>query len=160
MKKVRVLMVCMGNICRSPTAQGVFARQVTHAGLQDWIMVDSAGTHAYHLGEEPDARSQEAALRRGVDLSAQRARQVSDVDLVTFDYVLAMDSGNYTDLIHRCDPDNRYRIRRFLEFAEGLTETDVPDPYYGGARGFEQVLDLVEQASRGLLETIRREHGV
>ena len=160
MKKVNVLFVCMGNICRSPTAQGVFARQVIHEGLQDWIIVDSAGTHGYHLGEEPDARSQEAALRRGVDLSAQRARQVSDVDLVTFDYVLAMDSGNYTDLIHRCDPDNRYRIRRFLEFAEGLTETDVPDPYYGGARGFEQVLDLVEQASQGLLAAIRREHDV
>ena len=160
MKKINVLFVCMGNICRSPTAQGVFERVVREAGLQGRIEVDSAGTHAYHVGEGPDRRSQEAALRRGIDLSAQRARQVTDHDFLAFDYVLAMDAANDSALLARCDAEHRSRVRRFMEFAPDSGATEVPDPYYGGGRGFEQVLDLVEQASAGLLASIRRDHGL
>ena len=153
-------MVCMGNICRSPTAQGVFERLVREAGLEEQIEVDSAGTHAYHVGENPDGRSQQAALRRGIDLSAQRARRVDASDFVEFDYVLAMDSGNYRDLMDRCDVDGRSRVRLFMEFAPKNGATDVPDPYYGGVHGFEHVLDLVEEAAAGLLQTIRNRHAI
>ena len=161
MKKIRVLMVCMGNICRSPTAQGVFEQWVREAGLEERIEVDSAGTHAYHVGESPDSRSQEAALRRGIDLSAQRARRVDERDFAEFDYVLAMDAGNYRDLMDRCrDPDGCSRIRLFMEFAPENSAMDVPDPYYGGVHGFERVLDLVEEAATGLLKTIRDQHAL
>ncbi|MGB0713498.1 MAG: low molecular weight protein-tyrosine-phosphatase [Gammaproteobacteria bacterium] len=160
MKKVRVLMVCMGNICRSPTAEGVFTHLVEQAGLADVIDVDSAGTHAYHVGESPDGRSQEAALRRGIDLSAQRARRVSDGDFFEFDYVLAMDGSNYYELEQICPPGYESRLHRFMDFAPDERESEVPDPYYGGARGFEHVLDLVEAASRGLLARIRADHGL
>ena len=154
-------MVCMGNICRSPTAQGVFEQWVREAGLEERIGVDSAGTHADHVGESPDGRSQEAALRRGIDLSAQRARRVDERDFAEFDYVLAMDAGNYRDLMDRCrDPDGCSRIRLFMEFAPENSATDVPDPYYGGVHGFEHVLDLVEEAATGLLKTIRDRHAI
>ena len=157
-EKVRVLFVCMGNICRSPTAQGVFEKVVEEAGLGHRIEIHSAGTHAYHVGEPPDARAQQAAGRRGYDLSAQRARRVQAEDFIEYHYVLAMDQSNFADLQALALPDHAERLKLFLEFARDLPDTDVPDPYYGGRQGFERVLDLIEAASNGLLEHIRLEH--
>ena len=152
---VRVLFVCMGNICRSPTAEGVFRRLVREAGLESWIEHDSAGTHAYHIGNPPDRRSMQAAARRGVEIDDLRARLVSREDFERFDWVLAMDEENLAILDGLCPPQHRHKLRLFLSFAEGLGEREVPDPYYGGEAGFEHVLDLVEAASQGLLATIR-----
>lgn len=156
---IKVLFVCMGNICRSPTAEGVFRHIVTQAGLNDKIHIDSAGTHAYHIGEQPDTRAQAAARQRGIDLSTQRARKVKDSDFDQFDYVLAMDSSNHSDLVYAAGRavDN---LHMFLSFAEKFSERDVPDPYYGGSQGFEHVLDLVEDASSGLLNHIRAHHNL
>jgi len=156
---IKVLFVCMGNICRSPTAQGVFVRQVAQAGLEHLIDTDSAGTHDYHIGEPPDPRSQEAALRRGIDLSDQRARQVKHTDFAEFDYVLAMDEDNYAELRMQCPPQHKHKLRLFLDFAANTSAREVPDPYFGGARGFEHVLDLAEMAAQGLLADIRRRIG-
>jgi len=147
---MKILFVCMGNICRSPTAEGVFSHLVTQAGLQ--ISVDSAGTHDYHVGEPPDLRSQRAALKRGIDLSGLRARQVTQADFTKFDYILAMDRHNYQLLQSLCPPEQRHKLHLFLDFAPELNRRDVPDPYYEG--GFEYVLDLVEAASRGLLNAL------
>lgn len=158
MKTVKVLFVCMGNICRSPTAQGVFERLVAEADLSAQVSTDSAGTYAYHVGEPPDKRATEAALRRGVDLSSQRARRVSPEDFEVFDYVLAMDSSNHEDMLEICQPEHASKIRLFLEFAPGLGIDEVPDPYYGGATGFERVLDMIEEAAAGLLADIRQQH--
>lgn len=158
MKKISVLFVCMGNICRSPTAEGVFAQLVQQAGLAPHIATDSAGTHAYHIGEPPDPRSQSTALRRGIDLSKLRARRFNERDFEQFDFILAMDADNYSILSEACPPEARYKLKMFLEFAPHLNELDVPDPYYGGEFGFERVLDLVEAASEGLLEHIRKTH--
>jgi protein-tyrosine phosphatase len=155
---VKVLFVCMGNICRSPTAQGVFEALVSREGLLGHIQVDSAGTHAYHVGEPPDPRAQQAASRRGLDLSVQRARKVRPEDFLEFDYVLAMDRRNYEDLKEICHPDYEDRLRLFLEFAPQVEVPDVPDPYYGGVQGFERVLDLIEQAADGLLAELRSRH--
>ena len=156
--KVKVLFVCMGNICRSPTGQGVFEKTVADAGLSHAISIDSAGTHSYHVGHPPDPRAQEAAEKRGIDLSGQRARRVSEADFIEFDYVLAMDESNYADLSELALPEYRERLHLFLEFAPQLREKEVPDPYYGGARGFQHVLDLVEDAATGLIEDIRTRH--
>ncbi len=160
MDTVKVLFVCMGNICRSPTAQGVFEKLVSEHALAERIVIDSAGTHAYHIGDVPDARASAAAMRRGIDLSSQRARRVSPADFDQFDYVLAMDSSNYADLSGLCSPEQVPKLQLFLEFASVPDTKEVPDPYYGGATGFERVLDLIEEASAGLLETIRRQHGI
>ncbi|MCU7958534.1 MAG: low molecular weight phosphotyrosine protein phosphatase [gamma proteobacterium symbiont of Bathyaustriella thionipta] len=157
MKKIRVLFVCMGNICRSPTAHGVFEKAVADAGLSDHILVDSAGTHAYHIGEQPDARSQDTARQRGVDLSTQRARRVDRDDFSRFDYVLAMDEDNYQILYQQCPAEYRQRLQLFMEYATDRPESEVPDPYYGGAGGFERVFDMVEEASAGLLNTIQKD---
>lgn len=156
---VRVLFVCMGNICRSPTAQGVFQSLVAREGLDGRVVIDSAGTHDYHVGSAPDQRAQQAALRRGIDLSTLRARAVADVDFEHHDYVLAMDLDNYALLERACPPEHRGKLKLFMDFAPGAREREVPDPYYGGAGGFERVLDLVEQASEGLLADIRRRLG-
>jgi len=153
--KTRVLFVCMGNICRSPTAEGVFRHFVNEAGLDKLITADSAGTHAYHIGEPPDRRATAAAERRGVSLSEIRARRVSDSDFEDFDYVIAMDEENRMRLLEQAPEEHQGKVQLFLNFIEG-SETEVPDPYYGGAAGFERVLDLVEEASRGLLETLRK----
>ncbi len=153
--KTSVLFVCMGNICRSPTAEGVFRKYVADAGLCDNIQTDSAGTHAYHSGEPADRRAQAAASRRGFSLEGIRARRVTDADYEHFDYILAMDEDNLVVLRERAPESSLNKVRLFLEFAESRHETDGPDPYYGGAAGFERVLDLVEEASRGLLETLR-----
>jgi len=155
---VRILFVCMGNICRSPTAQGVFERLVEEHSLADVIEIDSAGTHAYHIGEQPDARASAAALKRGIDLSAQQARRVSPDDFDSFDYVLAMDRDNYDILVAGCPSGMASRLRLFLDFAPDLEIREVPDPYYGGVSGFERVLDMIEQASEGLLAEIRQQH--
>jgi len=156
MSKVRVLFVCMGNICRSPTAQGVFERLVEEARLEMHIDIDSAGTHAYHIGEPPDQRATQAAAARGINLSAQRARRVDEADFESFDYVVAMDRSNLEDLREICPAHVQERVCLLLDFAETGQSGDVPDPYYGGAQGFERVLDMVESGARGLLEDIQQ----
>lgn len=157
---VKVLFVCLGNICRSPTAEGVFRKLVVDEGLAAHIEIDSAGTHAYHVGSPPDSRAQEAAARRGVDLGPLRGRKALASDIEIFDYVLAMDHENYHNLMAICPVGLESRVALFLDFAPARDEREVPDPYYGGPNGFEHVLDLVEEASRGLLEHIRRERSI
>ena len=154
-KPVRVLFVCLGNICRSPTAEGVFRHLVEEQGESDWIQIDSAGTHAYHVGSSPDQRAQQAALKRGIDLSALRGRQAIVDDFDSFDYLLAMDEENYGNLIHIAPEDKEHKIKMFLSYSANFNETDVPDPYYGGDQGFEHVLDLIEDASQGFLRHLR-----
>jgi len=154
---IRILFVCMGNICRSPTAQGVFQRLLEQTGLANEIKIDSAGTHAYHVGNPPDPRAQSVAMRRGIDLSTIRARRVARDDFEMYDFILAMDQENLSALRTICPPEHSHKLRLFLDFAPELKVGDVPDPYYGGATGFEQVLDLVEIASEGLLRHLRRE---
>ena len=145
----------MGNICRSPTAEGVFRKCVEDAGLDDRVVIDSAGTHGYHVGDPPDRRATAAAERRGVALSELRARQVHAEDFERFDHILAMDEDNLALLLQQSAPQHRGKVRLLLEFSAS-GQREVPDPYYGGASGFERVLDLVEDASRGLLETLAR----
>jgi protein-tyrosine phosphatase len=145
-----VLFVCLGNICRSPTAEGVFRHKVEQASLEDKISIDSAGTHAYHVGKPPDTRARNAALKRNIDLGEQRARRVSSDDFIEFDYIIAMDESNKEDLLSVCPEGFEDRIHLFLDFADS-NESEVPDPYYGQGRGFEIVLNLVEDAAEGLL---------
>jgi protein-tyrosine phosphatase len=148
----------MGNICRSPTAQGVFRQLVERAGLKQWIKIDSAGTHSYHLGKPPDLRAQQTALERGIDLSDLRARQALSEDFERFDYVLAMDQENYQHLSAICPPGSEDKLMLFMDFAPRLRIREVPDPYYGGARGFERVYDMIEAAADGLMLDIRERH--
>lgn len=152
---MKILFVCLGNICRSPTAEGVFRAIALREAPDLTLQVDSAGTAAYHVGQAPDPRTRAAALRRGYDLSPLRARVVEPPDFERFDLILAMDRENLSDLQRRAPRSARERVRLFLEFAPELGTTDVPDPYYGGSNGFEEVLDLVETASRGLLRHVR-----
>jgi protein-tyrosine phosphatase len=151
---MKVLFVCMGNICRSPTAHGVFEALVAQRNLAHRISVDSAGTHGYHTNQPPDPRTQQAARGRGYDLSGLRARQVVEADFLAFDLIAAMDRHNLDWLTKRCPPAHQHKLRLFLEFASGVAEREVPDPYYGGPQGFLHVLDLVEHASRGLIDEI------
>ena len=153
---VRVLFVCLGNICRSPTAEGVFRATVDAAGLAGAIEIDSAGTGAWHVGQPPDSRAQAAARQRGFDLSAQRARQVKSDDFAAFDHIVAMDRNNLATLSAAAPDAARHKMRLFMDFAPGVGEAEVPDPYYGGTDGFADVLDMVEAASVGLLEHIRQ----
>lgn len=152
----RVLFVCLGNICRSPTAEGVFRAIVENTPSGRHIEIDSAGTHAYHVGEPPDARAVAAAARRGIDLSGIRGRQATRDDLDRFDYVLAMDRSNYSHLERMATRSQVPRLHLFLDFAPDFAEQEVPDPYYGGEGGFDLVLDLIEAASRGLLAEIQK----
>ncbi|NCS66256.1 MAG: phosphotyrosine protein phosphatase [Hydrogenophilales bacterium CG03_land_8_20_14_0_80_62_28] len=154
MKQTRVLFICMGNICRSPTAEGVFRRMVEVAKLSESILIDSAGTHAYHVGSAPDARAQQAALGRGYDLSKLIGRQVSDHDFEQFDYLLAMDRDNLNDLSRRCPDRYQHKLALFLTYSAQYQGQEVPDPYYGGPGGFDRVLDMVEDGARGLLAEI------
>jgi protein-tyrosine phosphatase len=154
-EKVSVLFVCMGNICRSPTAEGVFRHYVNEGDLADRILVDSAGTHAFHVGEPPDRRAYAAAERRGISLAEIHARRVTDDDFERFDYIIAMDEDNQMHLLEQAPDEHRSKVQLFLSYAS-VSETEVPDPYYGGGAGFERVLDLVEEASRGLLETLSK----
>ena len=154
---IRILFVCLGNICRSPLAQGVFEEVVRHEGLEEEVFVDSAGTGSWHVGHPPDQRAQRSASLRGLDISAQRARRVTPEDCQNFDYVLTMDEENYRAVAALCR-GGRTIVRPFLDYAPGYAEPEVPDPFYGGSEGFERVLDLVEEASVGLLADIRKRH--
>jgi protein-tyrosine phosphatase len=155
MKKTRVLFVCMGNICRSPTAEAVFKRCVQSAGLAEQIESDSAGTHDYHVGEAPDLRAQAVASRRGYDMGDLRARQIRRDDFDAFDYVLAMDEVNLRRLERLCPQQHARKLKLFLEFGDDPSQREVPDPYYGNDQGFERVLDMVERAAQGLLRHLR-----
>ena len=158
MEPVKVLFVCMGNICRSPTAEGVFRKLVDDAGLADRIQIDSCGTGDWHVGKAPDSRAIAASRKRGIDISSLRARQVVVEDLATFDYVVAMDQDNLSRLQAMRPHSDGKTPALFLSYARDSTESEVPDPYYGGAQGFEHVLDLIEAAGEGLLVTIRSKH--
>jgi protein-tyrosine phosphatase len=154
---MKVLFVCLGNICRSPTAEAVFRAIVAREAHDLVVDTDSAGTAGYHIGAPPDARSQEAARRRGYEMSALRARVVAPEDFERFDLILAMDRENLAVLRRRAPRERHSRIRLFLEFAPDLGASEVPDPYYGGPNGFEEVLDLIEDAARALVAHLRRE---
>ena len=155
---VNVMFVCLGNICRSPTAHGLFAARVQEAGLQNRILVSSAGTGGWHVGSPPDARSVQAARQRGIDLSHLRARQVKASDFAEQDYILAMDRQNLADLRSLKPAHYSGSLDLFLTFGDSPHHVEVPDPYYGGEEGFRLVLDLIDAASDGLLEHIRRTH--
>lgn len=148
----------MGNICRSPTAHGVFRKLVHDSGLAERIAIDSAGTHAYHVGKPPDQRAQATAQRRGIDLADLRARKAVPEDFFEFDYVLAMDQDNYFALLEICPIEQRGKVQLFMDYAPQMRTREVPDPYYGGPTGFERVFDLVEAAAEGLLDEIRARH--
>lgn len=155
----KILFVCMGNICRSPMAEGVFRHLLESAGLEDKVYIESAGTHSYHIGASPDSRSQQTTRRRGIIIKDIKARRVTSEDFVTFDYLLAMDKENYSYLLNVCpQPQYRPKIQLFLDYAPALHLEEVPDPYYGGLNGFEQIMDLIEEAARGLLHHIRAQH--
>ena len=151
----------MGNICRSPTAQGVFETLVERQGLSHCIETDSAGTHGYHVGDPPDQRAQATALKRGHDLSRQRARKASADDFMSFDYIVAMDQDNYMSLSEICPQGSEQKIHLLMDYAPSFRTREVPDPYYGGGiSGFEKVFDMVEAATAGLLEEIKQHHRI
>ena len=152
-----VLFVCMGNICRSPTAEAVFRHQVKIAGFEKAIYIDSAGTHDFHYGEPPDERAQKAAARRGYDTKKIRARQIEESDFEVFHYILAMDKGNLAILERECPPQYSHKLGLLMQYGKRFFEgvKEVPDPYFGGHQGFEQVLNMVEEAGEGLLSRIR-----
>ena len=156
-KRYAVLFVCTGNICRSPTAHGVFLQQLEQAGLSQQVEVDSAGTHGYHRGEPPDDRSVAHAAQRGYNLSALRARRVELVDFERYDLILAMDSGHLELLSERCPSAHVHKLQRFTAWCQRHDGLDVPDPYYGGAAGFEAVLDLIVDGCTGLLTHVRKQ---
>lgn len=159
MTKKSILFVCMGNICRSPTAEGVFRERAAKLGLDQGLHIDSAGTHAYHVGHSPDPRSTQFAARRGVDLSAQRARQVEAGDFERFDHILAMDADNLARLTAACPPQHRHKLGLFMQYATRSNSDVVPDPYYGDGNGFDLVLDYIEDASDGLLAHLAQSKG-
>lgn len=159
-----VLFVCTGNICRSPTADGVLQKLLSDAGLGRKVAVDSAGTHGWHVGDPPDHRAIACAAARGYDLSALRARKFTHQDYRDFDVIAAMDQGHYDHLLAACPDDLTNRVRLFLDFAEPsnpnspLRSQDVPDPYYGGLRDFEHMLDLIERGAAGMIEDLKQNH--
>lgn len=159
--KIAILLVCMGNICRSPTAHGVFRHRLAEAGLLDRILVESAGTHGYHVGRAPDRRALDAARERGYEFDDLRARQIEGTDFDRFDYVLAMDRDNLA-ILERLETGGggHARIGLFLDYSPDLAGREVPDPYYGAMNGFEEVLDLVEAGADDLLSHLRRRHGI
>lgn len=151
---IKVLFVCTGNICRSPTAEAVFRHQVERLGLAGVIATDSAGTHDYHVGEPPDFRAQLTARRRGYEMSHLRGRQICLEDFAMFDHILAMDRGNLALLERLCPPEHAGKLRLFMEYSGRRPVREVPDPYYGGPEGFDAVLDMVEDGALGLLQHI------
>lgn len=153
----KLLFVCLGNICRSPMAEGVFRRLVEQAELGDRFEIDSAGLGHWHVGQAPDRRAQAAAVARGADISSQCARQVRREDFAHFDLLLAMDRSNFSELQRLAPKNARHKIRYFLDFAPHVGSKDVPDPFFGGAQGFDQALDLIEAAAKGLLASLLRE---
>ena len=148
-------MVCMGNICRSPMAEGVLRHALRNAALERWVSVDSAGTHSYHIGDPPDPRALGTARLRGVSIGDLRGRQVADVDFEKFDYILAMDGSNLAALKRRAPARSQHKLRLFLSFSRKYPNLDVPDPYYGSAQGFENVMDMIEDGVAGLLKELR-----
>lgn len=152
----RVLMVCMGNICRSPTAEGVLRHFLKINGLADEVEVDSAGTHGYHVGEPPDSRTQRAAMARGYNLSQMRARRVAPQDLEYFDLILAMDHSNLNNLRRLTAPARHDRIQLFMNYSENFDDDEVPDPFYGLGHSFDLVLDMIEDAAKGLTEHLKK----
>jgi protein-tyrosine phosphatase len=157
MRHFSVLFVCMGNICRSPTAHGVFQHKVKALGLSRTVTVDSAGTHNYHPGSAPDKRSQAHAAKRGYDLSGQRARQIGAKDFGKFDLILVMDYDNLELVQKKCPTEGQHKVRLLTEFCVVLHSDVVPDPYYGGPNGFDHVLDLVEDACEGLMRHVKEQ---
>jgi protein-tyrosine phosphatase len=157
MARHRLLFVCLGNICRSPMAEGVFRRIAEEEGVLDLFDIDSAGLGHWHIGQAPDTRAQKAARGRGIDISGQSARQVKHGDFARFDLLLAMDEGNFQELTELAPADARHKVRRFLDFAPKARTKDVPDPFFGGPEGFDHALDLIEQAARGLLASLTAE---
>lgn len=155
---VKVLFVCLGNICRSPTAEGVFRELVRREQLAAHIMTDSCGTSGWHVGDSPDKRAREEAWRRGIDISDLKARGLAQTDFTDFDYILAMDRRNVRDLMTAAPGGFSDRVHLMLSFAPGVKEFEVPDPYYGGDEGFAAVYDMIEPAARGLLDDIRKKH--
>lgn len=151
---LKILFVCTGNICRSPTAEAVVSKLARQQGLAHRLELDSAGTQAYHVGEAPDTRSQKYAAQRHYDLSALRARQIQQTDFAEFDYLLAMDRSHLQTLQALCPAKYQHKLALFLEFTLALDYQDVPDPYYGEQRDFELVLDLCEQAGKALLQKL------
>ena len=151
-----VLLVCMGNICRSPTAEVVLRKLLINNRLGNVVEVDSAGTHGYHVGEAPDARTQRAALARGYNLTQLRARKVARQDIDYFDLILAMDKSNLDNLRRMAPPEAHDRIKLFMDYAKNFDDDEVPDPYYGLGHGFDLVLDMVEDAAHGLVEEIKK----
>ncbi|MBT59463.1 MAG: phosphotyrosine protein phosphatase [Acidiferrobacteraceae bacterium] len=158
--KIGVLFVCLGNICRSPTAEGIFTEKVEASGVSDRFVIDSAGTHAYHIDAPPDTRAQQVARARGIDLSGLRGRQATEDDMARFDYILAMDNTNLNNLERLASMDERQKISLFMSYSQRFDEDEVPDPYYGGISGYEMVSDMIEDAAEGLLEILRREHRI
>lgn len=156
----RILFVCLGNICRSPMAEGVFRRVVEEEGLTDRFEIDSAGLGDWHVGQAPDTRAQSAASSRGIDISRQCARQVAAEDFARFDLLLVMDRSNDAELKHRAPSEARAKIRPFLDFAPQVGTKDVPDPFFGGSEGFDQALDLIEEAAHGLLASLVGEEAI
>jgi protein-tyrosine phosphatase len=150
----RILFVCLGNICRSPMAEGVFRRVVAEEGLTEHFIIDSAGLGDWHIGQAPDHRAQKAARSRGIDISDQSARQVIDEDFDRFDLLLVMDGSNYDELKARAPHEARAKIRPFLDYAPHAATKDVPDPFFGGKEGFDHALDLIEAAAHGLLGSL------
>ena len=152
----RVLFVCMGNICRSPTAEGVTRAIAEKKGVASGFVFDSAGTHGYHVGHAPDTRANATAQKRGYDLSQLKARQVNEFDFEHFDHILAMDRDNLALLRQACPEELHGKLRLFMEYATRIRVDEVPDPYYGGPEGFERVLDMIEDAASGLLDTLAK----
>jgi len=157
--RISVLFVCMGNICRSPMAEGAFRKYLAECGENLAVSVDSAGTHGYHVGHPPDQRAQKAASKRGMDISDLEARHVDPSDFERFDYILAMDRDNLDWLLAEASAEHHDKVRLFLEFSSTDPGADVPDPYYGSANGFERVLDLVEDAAEGFLKELQATAG-
>ena len=153
---VRILFVCMGNICRSPTAEGVVRRLAERSGVSSFLEVDSAGTHAYHEGEQPDPRTRKVAAGRGYDLSGMRARRVREQDFSRFDRILAMDRQNLAPLLRSCPTEHLPKLGLFLEYAEGIGVDEVPDPYYGGEDGFEHVFQLLDEACERIAKRLNK----
>lgn len=151
----RILFVCMGNICRSPTAEGVAYKIIKNNEIESLIKVDSAGTHGYHIGEPPDSRTCAAAWKRGIDLSGMRARKVVPDDFERFDLLLAMDRDNLAMLKRGAQPEHHKKLALFMNYSSRFDSDEMPDPYYGGEAGFELVLDMAEDAARGLIEALR-----
>ena len=160
MRKYSILFCCAGNVCRSPTAEAVFRKKAAAAGVADRMVIDSAGTHGYHAGESPDPRARQAAKTRGYDLSQLRARRFERDDFKRFDLVLAMDNDNRAYLARLCGPSERHKLKLMMQYARDYAVSEVPDPYDGGSDGFETVLDMLEDASDGLLDALLSENSI